>query len=163
MRRPNAVDTSENASVSFARHGGWTGAERRQSERRPIDAAAGEMTQVRHVESVAARTTVRSKDHPISRTKITPAPYREATLARERLVEALRENVHRRLAYVIAKAGYGKTTLLSDFSHRGFVRCLWYKLDPSDRDWVTFISYLVAAGREARGDFGAGTAALLGQ
>jgi hypothetical protein len=102
-------------------------------------------------------------DHPISRTKITPAPYREATLARDRLVDRLRENVHRRLTLVVADAGYGKTTLLADFSRRRHVRCLWYKLDPSDRDWVTFTSYLVAAGREAKADFGKSTAALLGQ
>src|SRR4249920_2928480 len=55
---------------------------------------------------------------PISRTKISPAPVRPETLHRERLLDWLDRHTRRRLTFVIANAGYGKTTLLADFSER---------------------------------------------
>ena len=66
---------------------------------------------------------------PISRAKITPAPVRPETLHRGRLLDWLSRHVRRRLSFVVADAGYGKTTLLADFTQRGNVRCLWFKLD----------------------------------
>ncbi|HET7677422.1 MAG TPA: hypothetical protein VFK38_06180, partial [Candidatus Limnocylindrales bacterium] len=102
-------------------------------------------------------------DQSTARTKITPVPLRPETLRRDRLIDRLREGVNRRLTLVVAEAGYGKTTLLADFSQRGLLRCLWYKLDPTDRDWLSFCDYLVAAGREAHPDFGRNTEALLAQ
>lgn len=98
---------------------------------------------------------------PISRAKITPTPVREATLSRARLLGWLRSNIGRRALLVVAEAGYGKTTLLADFSRQGHARCIWYQLDSSDCDWVTFTAYLVAAIREVHAGFGAGTAGLL--
>ena len=86
-------------------------------------------------------------DPAIARAKITPAPVREATLARERLLGWLAENIGYRLIAVVADTGYGKTTLLADFTRRAEIRCLWYRLDGADRDWVAFLNYLVAAGR----------------
>lgn len=102
-------------------------------------------------------------DFPISRAKITPPPVREETLARERLLAWLDSAVLRRVVFVVAEAGYGKTTLLADFTRRTRIRCLWFKLDEPDRDWLTFLHYLVAAGREAVPDFAPTTSALLAQ
>jgi len=62
---------------------------------------------------------------------------------------------------LVAEAGYGKTTLLADFSRRTRVRMLWYRLDRGDRDWVGFIAYLVAAVRVHAPDFGPATRGLL--
>jgi DNA-binding SARP family transcriptional activator len=64
---------------------------------------------------------------------------------------------------VLADAGYGKTTLLADFSRRSRMRTLWYRLDDDDRDWVSFLHHLVAAGREHDPTFAPATAALLAQ
>ena len=100
-------------------------------------------------------------DPAIARAKITPAPVREATLARERLLGWLAENIRHRLIAVVADTGYGKTTLLADFTRRAEIRCLWYRLDAADRDWVAFLNYLVAAGREYVPDFGEATLQLL--
>ena len=38
---------------------------------------------------------------------------------------------------------------------------LWYRLDPDDRDWVTLLHHLIAAGREHDPDFASATADLL--
>jgi len=43
------------------------------------------------------------------------------------------------------RRSYGKTTLLADFSQRTRLRTLWYRLDDEDRDWISFLSHLIAA------------------
>src|SRR5260221_495535 len=69
--------------------------------------------------------------------------------------------IHNRVMFVIAEAGYGKTTLLADFSRRTHLRTLWYRMDAEDRSWGSFLSYLIAAGREYEPDFAQRTAAML--
>jgi LuxR family transcriptional regulator, maltose regulon positive regulatory protein len=64
--------------------------------------------------------------------------------------------------FVVAEAGYGKTTLLADFTRRTRLRTLWYRMDDEDRSWVAFLSYLVAAGRVHDPEFAPRTASLLG-
>jgi LuxR family maltose regulon positive regulatory protein len=100
-------------------------------------------------------------DYPIQISKVQAPPLREETLARDRLLEWLSVKVHRRAVLLIAEAGYGKTTLLADFSRRTRVRVLWFRLDRGDRDWVGFIAYLVAAVRVHVPEFGPSTSALL--
>jgi len=73
----------------------------------------------------------------------------------------LQLKVHHRVVHVIAEAGYGKTTLLADFSRRTRLRMLWYRLDAQDRSWVAFLSYLVAAGRVQDEAFAPATGDLL--
>ena len=87
---------------------------------------------------------------PIQHSKVQVPPLRDQTLARDRLLDWLRAKVTHRLVFLIAEAGYGKTTLLADFSRRSRLRVMWYRLDETDRDWVTVLSHLVAAGRVAR-------------
>ncbi len=67
------------------------------------------------------------------------------------------------MTLVIAEAGYGKTTLLADFSARASARCLWYKLDPTDADPITWTNYVIAAAQEIDPDFGQNTLSLLAQ
>jgi DNA-binding SARP family transcriptional activator/tetratricopeptide (TPR) repeat protein len=97
----------------------------------------------------------------LSRARVTPPPLREDTLARDRLLDWLAEHVHRRVITVVAETGYGKTTLLADFSRRTSVRCAWLRLEPADRDWVSLVTYLVAAVRELEPSFGSTTLSLL--
>jgi len=100
-------------------------------------------------------------EYPIQISKVQAPPLRDQTLARERLLEWLAVKVHSRAVLVIAEAGYGKTTLLADFSRRTRIRTLWFRLDRGDRDWVGFIAYLVAAVRVHVPGFGAATDSLL--
>ncbi|HTG40629.1 MAG TPA: hypothetical protein VK697_03350 [Methylomirabilota bacterium] len=98
---------------------------------------------------------------PIQPGKIQRPLLREETLARHRLLDWLDVKIHNRVMFVIAEAGYGKTTLLADFSRRTHLRTLWYRMDAEDRSWGTFLSYLIAAGREYEPDFAQRTAAML--
>ena len=94
-------------------------------------------------------------EYPVQISKVQAPPLRDETLARDRLLEWLSIKIHRRVVLLIAEAGYGKTTLLADFSRRTRVRMLWFRLDRGDRDWVGFLAYLVAAVRVHVPDFGA--------
>lgn len=100
-------------------------------------------------------------EYPVQLSKVQAPPLRDETLARDRLLEWLSVKIHRRAVLLIAEAGYGKTTLLADFSRRTRVRVLWFRLDRGDRDWVGFLAYLVAGVRIHVPDFGAATSALL--
>ena len=96
---------------------------------------------------------------PVQAAKVQPPPLRDDILARDRLLDWLHAKIHQRLVLVLAEAGYGKTTLLADFAARTRLRTLWYRLDDDDRDWVTVMHHLVAAGREHDPDFAPRTAA----
>src|SRR5262245_34615116 len=63
-------------------------------------------------------------EFPIQLNKVQPPPLREQTLARDRLLDWLAAKIHDRVVLVIAEAGYGKTTLLADFSRRTRLRTL---------------------------------------
>ena len=99
--------------------------------------------------------------YPIQPAKVQRPPLRDEILARDRLLDWLAAKAHHRVILVLADAGYGKTTLLADFSRRTRLRTLWYRLDEDDRDWVSLISHLVAAGRELDPAFAPTTTALL--
>jgi DNA-binding SARP family transcriptional activator len=98
---------------------------------------------------------------PVIRSKIQPPALRADTLTRERLTKRLDEALAAKVVLVIADAGYGKTTLLSDYASRSGFRTLWYRLSSSDSDAVTWTNYLIAACREVDPTFGAATLSLL--
>jgi DNA-binding SARP family transcriptional activator/tetratricopeptide (TPR) repeat protein len=100
---------------------------------------------------------------PIQLAKVQRPALRDETLERPRLLDWLHAKVHGRVVLVLADAGYGKTTLLADFSRRSRMRTLWYRLDDDDRDWVSFLHHLVAAGREHDATFAPETAGLLAE
>jgi ATP/maltotriose-dependent transcriptional regulator MalT/DNA-binding SARP family transcriptional activator len=112
-----------------------------------------------------ARVRVDAEDgvsgYPIQPGKVQAPALRDETLARARLLDWLDVKIHSRVVFVIGDAGYGKTTLLADFSRRTRLRTIWYRIDEEDRDWVGFLSHLVAAGREHDPSFAPSTAALL--
>jgi ATP/maltotriose-dependent transcriptional regulator MalT len=99
---------------------------------------------------------------PINVAKIQRPALRDDTLARPRLLDWLAANIHHRVIFITAEAGYGKTTLLADFARRTRLRLLWYRIDEQDRDWIGLLNYLVAAGRQVSEGFAPTTASLLG-
>ena len=84
---------------------------------------------------------------PVQLGKVQPPLLPTETLERERLLGWMAAKVHSRLVLIVADAGYGKTTLLADWSRRTRIQTLWYRLDETDRDWVVFVNHVVAAGR----------------
>jgi LuxR family transcriptional regulator, maltose regulon positive regulatory protein len=81
-------------------------------------------------------------------TKLRSPSTRPNLVARPRLREALANAHGRRLTLVSAPAGFGKTTLLSEWSQScadGERSIAWVSLDEGDNDPARFLSYLVAA------------------
>jgi LuxR family maltose regulon positive regulatory protein len=84
-------------------------------------------------------------DIPLLSTKTHIPAVRSGLVPRPRLIERLNAGLDRKLTLVSAPAGYGKTTLVSEWLHV-IDRCVtWISLDESDNDIVRFIGYLVAA------------------
>lgn len=98
----------------------------------------------------------------IIRSKVRAPVLRDSTLPRARLLEWMDQHADDRVRMLAAEAGYGKTTLLADWARRTIRPIRWVKLDPSDAEWASFISYLVAAFQEGSEDFGIATLRLLG-
>jgi LuxR family maltose regulon positive regulatory protein len=73
-----------------------------------------------------------------------PLP-RPKVVSRPRLIERLEEGLHRKLTLVSAPAGFGKTTLLSEWAAGCERRVAWLSLDEGDNDPRRFLAYLVAA------------------
>jgi ATP/maltotriose-dependent transcriptional regulator MalT/DNA-binding SARP family transcriptional activator len=97
-------------------------------------------------------------------TKVLPPRRRGDVVPRRRLLDFLHEHFDRKLLLVCAPAGYGKTTLVTDFAHEleGDVPICWYTLDASDRDPRVFLEYLVESIRQRYPSFGAETRRALG-
>src|SRR5680860_807310 len=79
-----------------------------------------------------------------TKVRIPPQPLR--LVQRDRLVDALESGVpHHKLVKVSAPAGYGKTTLLSEWAHKTDFRVGWLSVGDEDGDPERFLRYLVAA------------------
>src|SRR3954471_833459 len=154
-----SVDTSGEPSVSFARPTSAPG-EGAGSTRYTVAVGPGRPAIV-PPSLVARGERGELNAYPIQPTKVQRPRLREETLARGRLLDWLQVKIHHRVVFVVAEAGYGKTTLLADFSRRTRLRTLWYRLDDEDRNWISFLNHLVAAGREHDPSFAEATARLL--
>jgi LuxR family maltose regulon positive regulatory protein len=84
---------------------------------------------------------------PLLATKLYIPPRRPSLVPRPRLMVRLEEalRLQRRLTLVSAKAGTGKTTLVSEWLHEQKRPAKWISLDRSDNDPRRFLSYLLAA------------------
>jgi LuxR family maltose regulon positive regulatory protein len=81
------------------------------------------------------------------KTKLNVPPQRPNFVMRPRLVDHLEEGQHQRyrLTLISAKAGSGKTTLVSEWVHGQARPIAWLSLDSSDNAPLRFFSYLIAA------------------
>jgi len=74
---------------------------------------------------------------------------------RNQLVDALERNiVGYKLVLLSAPAGYGKTTLLSQWAHATKIRVAWLSLSGEDNDPERFLRYLFAAWQEVQPGLG---------
>jgi LuxR family maltose regulon positive regulatory protein len=108
---------------------------------------------------------------PLLETKLHAPRHRVGSIGRPRLLERLQLAAQSRLTLVSAPAGFGKTTLLTqwlaDLSNPGagvVPSVAWVSLDGRDNDPVTFWTYVITALQGAAGDtVGSVTLGLLTQ
>jgi LuxR family maltose regulon positive regulatory protein len=95
---------------------------------------------------------------PFLATKLFIPPHRPKIVSRSRLVEQLDRSLGsgHRLTIVSAPAGFGKTTLVSEWVAGCGHPVAWLSLDEGDRDPVRFISYLVNALQTLNAGIGVG-------
>jgi LuxR family maltose regulon positive regulatory protein len=98
---------------------------------------------------------------PILATKLYIPRPRPNVVSRLRLLERLNEGLHCNLTLISAPAGYGKTTLVSEWI--AFIErpAAWLSLDEADGDPARFLRYLVAAVQTIAAKIGAGVLSAL--
>ncbi|MDH3942841.1 MAG: tetratricopeptide repeat protein [Anaerolineae bacterium] len=102
-----------------------------------------------------------AQTHQISLTKIRLPQRRKDIIRRVRLIDALHQNIHRKLSFVSAPAGYGKTTLLVDFASDLEAEVFWYSISRDDQDLIAFARHLLAGFQQIVPDFGESLASLM--
>ena len=93
-------------------------------------------------------------DIPVVRTKTIIPRRRSEILSRPRLLSILNNVLDLKLLILAAPAGYGKTSLLVDFSHHTQVPVCWLALDPLDCDPKRFINHFILSIRSKFPAFG---------
>ncbi len=95
-------------------------------------------------------------------TKLYIPPPRAKVVLRPRLLEKLNDGLHRRLTLISAPAGFGKTTLVSEWVAGCERSAAWLSLDKGENDPPRFLAYLIAALQTIVSDIGAGLLEVLG-
>ncbi|MNO40408.1 HTH-type transcriptional regulator MalT [compost metagenome] len=93
--------------------------------------------------------------------KLYVPPARSKTVVRPRLLEHLSKGLQGKLTVLSASAGYGKTTLASEWLSVCGRRAAWLSLDAGDNDPARFLAYLFAACRTIGVNIGEGVFAVL--
>lgn len=76
---------------------------------------------------------------------ITPLAFDQTKLHRERLVDLLHSYLPRKLIAIVAPPGYGKTTLLADFTAHTELPVCWARLTEADCDVMRLAGVLAAS------------------
>lgn len=87
-------------------------------------------------------------------TKIKIPFRRKDILRRQRLIDFLHNNIDRKLIFVSSPAGYGKTTLLTDYADDVDAAVCWYRIDRNDVDVAPFAVHLILAFQQYYPEFG---------
>ncbi|HQI86760.1 MAG TPA: hypothetical protein PKV20_19485, partial [Anaerolineae bacterium] len=96
-------------------------------------------------------------------TKLYIPPSRPNLVARPHLLAQLDEGLRagKRLALLSAPAGFGKTTLITEWVCAAAREIAWLSLDEGDNDPLHFLAYLIAALQQADGRIGRSVQSLL--
>lgn len=84
-----------------------------------------------------------------------------ALVKRDRLIEQLNRDIGSKLILISAPAGFGKTTLLSEWSHQAAMPVGWLSLDEEDNNLVRFWTYFITALQQSHSEVGKSTLAML--
>ena len=98
---------------------------------------------------------------PLLQTKFYAPQPRPQQVVRPHLTRRLRDQDRRPLTLISAPAGFGKTTLVSQWLNQTPQAVAWLSLDDEDNDPTRFLSYLIAALQRPQPAIGTTASALL--
>jgi len=78
-------------------------------------------------------------------TKLYIPPVRPELVSRGHLIDRLNAGLNGKLTLVSAPAGFGKTTLISEWISHSDIPFCWVTLDENDNDPGRFLAYLIAS------------------
>jgi LuxR family maltose regulon positive regulatory protein len=76
---------------------------------------------------------------------VTPLAFERGKLHRDRLVDHILESIPRKLISIVAPPGYGKSTLLADFTSHTELPVCWMRLTQADTDVMRLANVLRAS------------------
>lgn len=94
-------------------------------------------------------------------TKLHIPPAGNNVVHRSSLHEKLKSGLSKKLILVSAPAGYGKTTLLSDWISQNKIPATWFSLDNGDNDPAIFLNYVISGIQNIHKEFGQSALRLL--
>jgi LuxR family maltose regulon positive regulatory protein len=96
-------------------------------------------------------------------TKLYTPPARKNLVLRQRLIQMMNDawQQDKKLTLVSASAGYGKTTLVTEWVRGSQTKSAWLSLDETDNDPARFLTYLIAALQLIDSSIGEKTRAML--
>lgn len=94
-------------------------------------------------------------------TKLHIPPVSQHIVHRPELYKKLDIGLSRKLILISAPAGFGKTTLLSDWINQNKISTAWISLDKGDNDPVEFLNYMISGIQNIHKEFGQSALKLL--
>jgi LuxR family maltose regulon positive regulatory protein len=91
---------------------------------------------------------------PILTTKLHIPPFRPSFISRPVLLDALEIGLSKSLTLVSAAAGFGKTTILSEWAEKCERPFAWFSVDERDNDPQRFFIHFIAAIQQIKDDIG---------
>jgi LuxR family transcriptional regulator, maltose regulon positive regulatory protein len=107
------------------------------------------------------KSKIKEPQFPLLATKLFVPHPRPDQVNRSHLIDQLDDGISRKLTLISAPAGFGKTTLLSEWIAQSNLPVAWISLDKGDGDPVQFIHYLIAALRKINPELGKNAIAQL--
>ncbi len=97
----------------------------------------------------------------ILKTKLNRPKPTSKLILRKEVIDILETGKHKKLALVSAPAGYGKSTLISQWIDQNDFPHSWYSLDKSDNDINSFLQYTIAGIQSVYKNIGADAIKLM--
>jgi len=94
-------------------------------------------------------------------TKLHIPPTGNNIVHRTELYEKLNLGLSRKLILISAPAGFGKTTIVSDWIYQNKIPAAWFSLDNGDNDPTNFLSYIISGVQSIHTAFGQSALKLL--
>src|SRR5665647_1016962 len=94
-------------------------------------------------------------------TKLHIPPAGNIIVHRSELYEKLNIGLSRKLILISAPAGFGKTTVVSDWINQNKIPAAWFSLDNGDNDPAVFLSYIISGIQSIHKEFGQSALKLL--